>query len=72
MIKNLIQTHHIKCVFRETEFNDTMTKQYLSDSGITVTELDPLGARLPKGPGVYEKIMLAIGDTLQSCLSSSP
>ncbi len=68
MIKQLIQTHHVKCVFRETEFNDTMTQQYLSDVGVTVAELDPLGARLPKGPGIYEKIMLAIGDTLQSCL----
>lgn len=67
-IKQLIKDNHVKCVFRETEFNDTMTRQYLSGIGVNVEELDPLGARIPQGPEAYEKILIQLGDTLSSCL----
>jgi zinc transport system substrate-binding protein len=67
-IKQLIKDNNVKCVFRETEFNDTMTRQYLNGIGVNVEELDPLGARIPQGPQAYEKILLQLGDTLSSCL----
>lgn len=67
-IRQLIKDKQVKCVFRETEFNDTMTRQYLSDMGVKVQELDPLGARIPEGPDTYEKILKQLGDTISSCL----
>lgn len=67
-IKQLIQSHRVTCVFRETEFNDTMIREYLNDLGVHVAELDPLGARIPTGPDAYEQILLQLGNTFKSCL----
>lgn len=68
-IKQLIEEKHIKCVFRETEFNDKVIKESLHDLPVTVAELDPLGARIAKGPENYEKTMLKLGENIQECLS---
>ncbi|MBS0288855.1 MAG: zinc ABC transporter substrate-binding protein [Proteobacteria bacterium] len=68
-IKTLIATHHVKCVFRETEFNDVKMTQLLNNIGVNLIELDPLGARVPAGPGAYEAILLAIANTFAQCLA---
>lgn len=68
-IQELIQSKHVKCVFRETEFNDTMVRNSLNNMGVKVAELDPLGARLAKGPDNYEKTLIGIGKTMQACLA---
>lgn len=67
-IQQLIQTRHVRCVFRETEFSDTMVRNSLNNMGVTVEELDPLGARLKPGPHNYEETLLQIGKTMHSCL----
>jgi zinc transport system substrate-binding protein len=67
-IQQLIQSQQVKCVFRETEFNDTLVANSLQSMGVKVAELDPLGAHQSKGPATYENIMLAIGKTMQKCL----
>jgi zinc transport system substrate-binding protein len=67
-IKQVIKDNHVKCVFRETEFNDNLVRQSLSGINVQVAELDPLGARLPKGPENYQQTLEAIGDTLSQCL----
>jgi zinc transport system substrate-binding protein len=68
-LSHQIQAEGVKCIFRETEFNDTMVRQYFSDKGVKVAELDPLGARIPAGVDAYEKIMVQLGHTFQSCLA---
>ncbi len=68
-IQQLIKTQHVKCVFRETEFSDTMVRNSLNNMGVTVAELDPLGARLKSGPDNYDKTLFEIGKTMKECLS---
>jgi zinc transport system substrate-binding protein len=67
-IQKLIASQNIHCVFRETEFNDTVILNSLSHWKVKVAELDPLGNKIPAGPENYEKTMLKIGETLEGCL----
>ncbi len=69
-VKKLIRDKKVKCVFRETEFNDSNIERLLNDAGVTFTELDPLGARIKAGPDAYQEIMLGIASSLQNCLAS--
>lgn len=69
MSKKLIRDKNVKCVFRETEFNDSNIERLLNDAGVSFTELDPLGARIKPGPDAYQEIMLGIATSLQNCLS---
>ncbi len=68
-VKQLIQSQGVKCVFRETEFNDSKIELLLSDAGVKFTELDPLGARINAGPDAYQRIMLGLADTFAHCLA---
>lgn len=68
-IKAQIQSQNIKCIFRETEFNDKIIQKSLGDLAIKIVELDPLGARFPKGPNNYIETMTALGKDMQECLS---
>jgi len=67
-IKQLIAQEHVKCVFRETEFNTLMIQNSLSGTDVKIAELDPLGARIPKGPDNYQQTLLHIGETIVQCL----
>lgn len=68
-MQKLIEAKKIRCVFRETEFNDTMILNALNKLPVTVAELDPLGVRQAPGPDNYEKTMLALGTTFKDCLA---
>lgn len=67
-IKELIRERGVKCIFKETEFNEKMIQNSLGMLPIRIEELDPLGARIPQGPQHYEQTLLQLGKTLQECL----
>ncbi|MFI4937516.1 MAG: zinc ABC transporter substrate-binding protein [Candidatus Berkiellales bacterium] len=71
IIRQLIASNHVKCVFRETEFNDTTILNSLKTINVQVAELDPLGARIPKGPDNYQNTLTNLAKTLNGCLSSA-
>lgn len=66
-IRELIKTHHIRCVFKETEFNEQLINNSLHHL-VKVAELDPLGVHQPQGIGNYQKTLLQLGETLHACL----
>jgi zinc transport system substrate-binding protein len=67
-IKEQIQSQHIQCVFRETEFSDKLIQDNLKDLNVRIIELDPLGIHFPAGPHHYFQTMEALGNDLQTCL----
>lgn len=67
-IKEQIQSQHIHCVFRETEFSDKLIEENLKDLNVKIIELDPLGVYFPAGPRHYFQTMEALGNDLQKCL----
>lgn len=68
-IKEQIQSQHIQCVFRETEFSDKLIKEHLKDLNVRIIELDPLGVHFPAGPQNYFQTMEALGNDLKTCLA---
>lgn len=70
-IKEQIQSQHIQCVFRETEFSDKLIIENLKDLNVRIIELDPLGVHFPAGPDNYFQTMKALGNDLQTCLKPS-
>lgn len=71
-ISQLVKSNDIKCVFRETEFNDNTIVQSLGKLNVKVAELDPLGARIPLGPNNYQEILQGLANTLKQCLDQTP
>lgn len=69
-IKALIKERGVKCVFKETEFNERMIENSLGTLPIKIKELDPLGVHISKGPQHYQQTLLEIGKTLEECLQS--
>lgn len=67
-IKEQIQSQHIQCVFRETEFSQKLIQENLKDLNVKIIELDPLGVHFPAGPHHYFQTMEALGNDLQKCL----
>ena len=41
-------------------------------SGDLTARIDPLGAELPPGPGLYPRLMRDMAQTLVDCLGSAP
>ncbi len=70
-IKELIEKNHVRCIFRETEFNDTKIESLLNKEGVTFVELDPLGARIKTDKDAYQTIMLGIAKNMGQCLQKS-
>lgn len=71
-IAQLIESHDIRCVFRETEFNDNTILHSLRNLNVKVAELDPLGARLALTPSAYQEILKELAKTLKECLDQTP
>lgn len=67
-IKHLIKEQNIHCVFRDIEFNDKLTSQ-LQDASITLSALDPLGAKIPAGPENYLLTLKQLGEKMHACLA---
>jgi len=67
-VKELIQKRGVKCIFKETEFNERVIEKSLGNLPIQIKELDPLGVQIAKGPKHYEQTLLQLGNTLQECL----
>lgn len=67
-IKEQIKSQHIKCVFRETEFNEKLIQPSLKGTSVKIAELDPLGMRQKEGPENYFQTMMQMGKTMHECL----
>jgi zinc transport system substrate-binding protein len=66
-IQLLLSKHNIQCIYYEPEFSQQPLKPLLAQSGVTVLELDPLGARQKQGNTCYEDTMLQLASQLLTC-----
>ena len=66
-LRQLAKDHHVQCIYYEPEFNKSMLKPKMDLPGIEIRELDPLGARQPKGKACYENLMLALAQQFLTC-----
>ncbi len=67
---NLAQTG-ARCLFSEPQFSDKVLDVIRADSNARIAVLDPLGAELPAGAGLYAALLQGLAGALADCLDGS-
>jgi zinc transport system substrate-binding protein len=57
-----------RCVFREPQFRSAIVETVAEGTGARTGVLDPLGAGLDPGPGLYGALLAGLADGLADCL----
>jgi zinc transport system substrate-binding protein len=60
-----------RCVFREPQFEPALVNTVAEGSEARSATLDPLGAELPEGPDLYQKLLESLAGSLVACLRPS-
>jgi len=68
-VRHEIEEENVRCVFAEPQFPDTHIKLLIEGSGAKAATMDPLGASLEPGPGLYPKLLRNLGSAFKDCLS---
>ena len=69
-LRRLIRTEKIPCVFTEPEFEPALARTLIEGSKARIGILDPLGAGLTPGPGLYGELMEGLARSFAGCLKS--
>lgn len=67
-LRSAILTGRIECVFREPQFSPRLIDTLVEGSRARTGVLDPLGAELTPGPGLYPALMRNLAASLGACL----
>lgn len=57
------------CIFREPQFSPALIETLAEGTPARIGVLDPLGADLAPGPGLYPALMRRMGDAIVQCLA---
>jgi zinc transport system substrate-binding protein len=66
-----IKAGGIVCIFREPQFSPALIDTLAEGAPVKIGVLDPLGAELTPGPGLYPALLRGIADSLAGCLDSA-
>lgn len=67
-IRAMMDASGVVCVFREPQFEPRVIDAVIEGTGVAVGVLDPLGADLEPGPGLYPTLVRNLVDNLSDCL----
>ncbi|MEG3618016.1 zinc ABC transporter substrate-binding protein [Magnetovibrio sp. PR-2] len=65
----LIEGENLKCLFHEPQFTPKLAKRLSQEHGVSLREIDPLGADLSLSDTTYVRIIQGIIVSMQSCLT---
>ncbi|MGE3245473.1 MAG: zinc ABC transporter substrate-binding protein [Beijerinckiaceae bacterium] len=68
-IRAKLASADVACVFSEPQFEPRLVRTVIEGSAVRTGVLDPLGAKIQDGPGLYEKMMRNNADSLYGCLA---
>lgn len=68
-IRDLVAETGIQCVFVEPQFNRGIVDAVFEGTGVRIGVIDPIGANLAPGPGLYPALLDAMAQSFESCLS---
>ena len=68
MLRRRIVDNKIACLFTETESTPALAKTLIEGTAARIGVLDPLGAGLDPGPGLYPGLMRGLARSLVGCL----
>ena len=66
-IREVIEHEKAKCIFSEPQFNPNIINSIASDTGVKTGILDPLGANINKGKGMYFQLIKDMSRSLKDC-----
>ncbi len=67
-LRRSIRTEKIPCMFTEPEFEPALARTLIEGTSARIGILDPLGAGLDPGPGLYADLMRGLARSLKGCL----
>ncbi|TFG85862.1 MAG: hypothetical protein E4H18_04920 [Hyphomicrobiales bacterium] len=67
-IRDRIRTLNAVCLFREPQFRAALVTTVAEGTGVRIGQLDPLGASLQPGPGLYRELLRGLATGLSDCL----
>lgn len=67
-LRNKIREVGARCVFAEPQFQPAIVAAIIEGTGARAGELDPEGANLPEGPGLYRQLLENLAASLTKCL----
>jgi zinc transport system substrate-binding protein len=68
-IRDLVAAQSIACVFVEPQFNRGMVDAVFAGTGVNIGVIDPLGAALQPGAGLYASLLEGMAAAFEGCLS---
>ena len=68
-IKEKIKAAGVTCIFAEPQFSPRIVKVIAAEYEAQTAVLDPLGAGLTAGPGLYAKLLTNMATTMSDCLA---
>ena len=71
-IRATLKSGEAVCIFREPQFPPALIATLVRGTHARIGVLDPLGADLAPGPGLYRELMTQMGDALADCLGANP
>ena len=69
-IKKRLKALGAACIFQEPQFNQRISKAVARGTGTKILSIDPLGAAIEPGPGMYNKLLENITTSFKTCLSN--
>ena len=66
-IREVIKHEKVNCLFSEPQFNPAIIKSIAKDTKIKIGVLDPLGATINKGKGMYTELLSNMYSTFKGC-----
>jgi len=70
-LRTRIAADGIACVFVEPQFSTTIAQAVVEGSDAKIGRLDPLGAGLAPGPGLYPRLIENLAASFRECLAPS-
>ena len=68
-LRALVQDSGARCVFAEPQFNPGLIAAVTEGQGAKTATLDPIGAELEPGAGLYLELLKGMAESLADCLS---
>ena len=66
-IREVIEHEKVNCLFSEPQFNPAIIKSIAKDTKIRTGVLDPIGATLDKGKGMYSELLQSMYASFKGC-----
>lgn len=68
-IRGIVGASEAVCLFAEPQFSPSVIETIAEGTSARVGVLDPLGAEIEDGPGLYPALLTALADSLLDCLA---